>query len=302
MWLRNQVHLIRLSSGGTELICEGLFSHPNEIWDLASCPFDPRIFSTVYSSGETYGAAVWQILELYGKLSSPQLESVASLDAHTCRIRSVLWWKTGRHDKLVSIDEQNLVLWSLDTSKLTAQVQSKESAGMHHNLSGGAWDPYDFNNVSLTCDSSVQLWDLRTMKKTDSIEHAYSRNVDIDTKKRYMLKVEVSSCRSSCAFTLTAGIDSAVNLWLASLPSNDGSASDSLVESPAKAIKQLLHSYNDYEDGVYSELSDLIHLPTLCSSVAEPTMICFVQVLLGVIVNHEYLLRCLMMEVWLWNQ
>ncbi|KAK7846135.1 wd repeat-containing protein dwa2 [Quercus suber] len=47
----NEVHLIRVSSGGTELICEGLFSHPNEIWDLASCPFDQRIFSTVYSSG-----------------------------------------------------------------------------------------------------------------------------------------------------------------------------------------------------------------------------------------------------------
>lgn len=45
------MHLLRLSSGGTELICEGLFSHPNEIWDLASCPFDQRIFSTVYSSG-----------------------------------------------------------------------------------------------------------------------------------------------------------------------------------------------------------------------------------------------------------
>lgn len=44
--------MIRLSSAGTELICEGLFSHPNEIWDLASCPFDQRIFSTVFSSGK----------------------------------------------------------------------------------------------------------------------------------------------------------------------------------------------------------------------------------------------------------
>lgn len=46
-----QVHLIRLSANGTELFCEGLFSHPNEIWDLVSCPFDQRIFSTVYSNG-----------------------------------------------------------------------------------------------------------------------------------------------------------------------------------------------------------------------------------------------------------
>lgn len=47
-----QVHLIRLSSDDNELICEGLFSHPDEIWDLASCPFDQRIFSTVFSSGK----------------------------------------------------------------------------------------------------------------------------------------------------------------------------------------------------------------------------------------------------------
>lgn len=38
-------------------------------------------------------------------------------------IDSVLWWPTGRHDKLVSIDEQNLCLWSLDASKKTAQVR-----------------------------------------------------------------------------------------------------------------------------------------------------------------------------------
>ena len=50
-FLSKKVHLLRLSSGGSELICEGLFSHPNEIWDLASCPFDQRIFSTVFSTG-----------------------------------------------------------------------------------------------------------------------------------------------------------------------------------------------------------------------------------------------------------
>lgn len=47
-----KVHLLRLSSGGSELVCEGLFSHPDEIWDLASCPFDQRIFSTVFSTGK----------------------------------------------------------------------------------------------------------------------------------------------------------------------------------------------------------------------------------------------------------
>ncbi|GFP86943.1 WD repeat-containing protein dwa2 [Phtheirospermum japonicum] len=262
----NEVHLIRLSSGGNELAIVKQNAEPLSV--------------TFYISkhGEMYGAAVWQIPELYGQLSSPQLESVASLDGHTSKIRCVIWWPTGRHDKLVSIDEQNLFLWNLDTSKKTAQVQSQESAGVLHYLSGGAWDPHDFNNVSLTCDSSVQLWDLRTMKKTDSIERAHVRNVDYDMKKRYMLvtaeddsgihiwdlrklKFPVADLPGHSHWTwtvkcnpkyegliLSAGTDSAVNLWLAS---PDDPASDRVVESKTRTIEPLLNSYNDYEDSVY---------------------------------------------------
>ena len=36
---------------------------------------------------------------------------------------STLWWPSGRYDKLISIDEQNLFLWSLDSSRKTAQVR-----------------------------------------------------------------------------------------------------------------------------------------------------------------------------------
>ncbi|KAL3505478.1 hypothetical protein ACH5RR_035319 [Cinchona calisaya] len=74
------------------------------------------------SSGESYGAAIWQIPELYGQMNSPQLEQIAALDGHDSKIKSALWWPTGRHDKLVSIDEQNLFLWNLHTSKKSAQV------------------------------------------------------------------------------------------------------------------------------------------------------------------------------------
>ena len=37
--------------------------------------------------GETYGAAIWQIPELYGELNSPQLERITSLDAHAGKIK-----------------------------------------------------------------------------------------------------------------------------------------------------------------------------------------------------------------------
>lgn len=276
----NEVHLIRLNSDGTELFCEGLFSHPNEIWDLASCPFDQRIFSTVFSSGESQGAAVWQMPELYGQLNSPQLERIASLDGHDSKIKCVLWWPTGKHDKLASVDEQNLVIWNLDTAKKTAQVQSQESAGVLHYLSGGAWDPHDVNSIALTCDSSIQFWDIRTMKKTNVIEHAHAHNVDYDFQKKHILvTAEAESgihiwdlrklnfpllelpghahwtCAVKCnpeygSLILSGGTDSAVYLWFAA-PHSDDLSSDSALESPTRKTDLLLNSYSDYEDSVY---------------------------------------------------
>lgn len=77
---------------------------------------------------------------------------------------SVLWCPSGKSDKLISMDEQNLVLWSLDSSKKIAEVVSKETAGMRHSLSGGAWNPHDVNSMAATSESSIQFWDLRTMK------------------------------------------------------------------------------------------------------------------------------------------
>ncbi|XVF74125.1 hypothetical protein PTKIN_Ptkin13bG0035000 [Pterospermum kingtungense] len=277
----NEVHLIRLSSGGTELICEGLFSHPNEIWDLASCPFDQRIFSTVFSTGESYGAAIWQIPELYGQLNSPQLERIASLDGHVDKINCILWWPSGRHDKLISIDDENLFLWSLDCSKKASQVQSKASSGMLHYLSGGAWDPHDVNAVVTTCESSVQFWDLRTMKKANAIERAHIRNANYDAKKEHILvtaedesgihiwdlrklKIPVKELPGHAHWTwavmcnpeydgliLSAGTDSTVNLWLSPTSAIDEATSESIAEPSTHLADPLLNSYSDYEDSVY---------------------------------------------------
>ncbi|KAG4147963.1 hypothetical protein ERO13_D05G256300v2 [Gossypium hirsutum] len=290
----NEVHLIRLSSGGTELICEGLFSHPNEIWDLASCPFDQRIFSTVFSTGESYGAAIWQIPELYGQLNSPQLERIASLDAHVAKINCVLWWPSGGHDKLLSIDDENIFLWTLDCSKKAAQVQSKESSGMLHYLSGGAWDPHDMNAVATTCESSVQFWDLRTMKKTNAIERAHIRNANYDMKKSHIL--------------VTAEDESGIHIWDLRKP-----------KSPAKELPGHTHwtwavTCNPEYDGLILSAGtdstvNLWQAPTSAEDKATserpthcliPTVIMktVYMALLGVLVSLGYLLLYRMMAGW----
>ncbi|RVW50904.1 WD repeat-containing protein DWA2 [Vitis vinifera] len=49
----------------------------------------------------------------------------------------------------------------------------------------------------------------------------------------------------------SAGTDSSVNLWLASMSSNDDLTSESPIESPTRQVDPLLNSYSDYEDSVY---------------------------------------------------
>ncbi|CAN6485202.1 unnamed protein product [Victoria cruziana] len=277
----NEIHLIRISPSGTELTCKGIFSHPNEIWHLASCPFDPRTLSTVFDSGGAYGAAVWQIPDDFASSSSPQLEQTASLDAHSCEIRSVLWWPSGKHDKLVSIDKENLFLWSLDSSTKSAKVQSQESVGMLHYLTGGAWDPHNQNAVAVTCESSSQCWDLRSMKRTLTLDHAYARAVDYNPKKQHILvtaeyesgirvwdirmpNVPIRELPGHAHWTwsiqhnpehheliLSSGTDSTVNLWFASVDGMNDATYERMPESPSQKVVPLICSFSDYEDCVY---------------------------------------------------
>lgn len=57
-------------------------------------------------------------------------------------------------------------------------MQAKESAGLLHSLSGGAWDPHDYNAIALTCDSSVQFWDLRSMKYANFMHISHCPMID----------------------------------------------------------------------------------------------------------------------------
>ncbi|KAK6939251.1 hypothetical protein RJ641_028782, partial [Dillenia turbinata] len=105
-WLWSQV------SGQMHFRCEG--RHGSHLF------LDWNSQSQGRKRGKTYGAAIWQIPKLYSQLNSPQLEWIASLDARTCKT-NVLWWLSGRQDKLISIDEENLLLWSLDSTRKAAQ-------------------------------------------------------------------------------------------------------------------------------------------------------------------------------------
>ncbi|KAG0484294.1 hypothetical protein HPP92_008373 [Vanilla planifolia] len=212
------------------------------------------------------------------------------------KVKCVLWWPRGRHDKVISIDEGNIILWNIDSSSKTAKVISKESVGMLHRLSGGSWDPHSRHIVSTICDSSLQCWDLRTMKKSTSIENAHFRDMDYNPKKQHIIVtaedgsgVHVWDLRKPsfplsdlpghvhwtwavrynpeyAELILSAGTDSSVNLLALTTGSND-SSHESVVDYEVLPVDTFLHSYGDYEDSVYG-IAWSFREPTIFASLS----------------------------------
>lgn len=55
-------------------------------------------------------------------LSFCRLHLFPSLTQSVTFFCSVIWWPSGKLDKLISIDQENIFLWNLDCSKKVAQV------------------------------------------------------------------------------------------------------------------------------------------------------------------------------------
>ncbi|KAK1606971.1 hypothetical protein QYE76_030644 [Lolium multiflorum] len=164
------------------------------------------------------------------------------------------------------------------------------------NLRGGAWDPHNHNSIAAITDSSLHFWDLRSMKRSNAIEHAHIRDVDYNPKKQNiiataedefgirlwdlrMLKHPLKDLPGHSHWTwaarhnpeydeliLSAGTDSAVNLWLAKV-GTDESGLESPSGSPNSQEEPLLNSYTDYEDSIYG-IAWSSHDPSLFASLS----------------------------------
>lgn len=65
--------------------------------------------------------------------------TIECADPCSIHLNSVLWWPSGKHDKLVSIDKENLFLWSLDSSTKSAKVRLGPSSTQLQSVSNALW-------------------------------------------------------------------------------------------------------------------------------------------------------------------
>eukprot|EP00743_Colponemidia_sp_Colp-15_P002149 GILK01002331.1.p1 GENE.GILK01002331.1~~GILK01002331.1.p1 ORF type:complete len:364 (+),score=57.69 GILK01002331.1:43-1092(+) len=278
----NEVHLIEYQEDNHEIVCEGVYRHPNEIWSITACPSDPKLLFTTFNAGAEYKAKLWRIPE---QGDGAALVELAELEGHTGTPRCVLWEPNGEADQVVSVDENILRLWQLDAGNTSAKETGTISVGDLQRLTTACWDPHHQKQIATVSDVALKGWDLRSMKSTHTVETASGqsiRDVDYNPNKPYHLVTGGDDCkirfwdfrkpskplkvmsghshwvwnvkynRFHDQLVLSSSTDSFVNLWRVVSISSAPLAMEAEALKDTKDGDILIKTFEEHEDSVYS--------------------------------------------------
>eukprot|EP00899_Mesostigma_viride_P029513 jgi/Mesvir1/9747/Mv12210-RA.1 len=208
----NELHLVEYKSERDEIVCVGLYSHKHEVWDIAPSTFDPALVTTVYNDAGTFGAAVWRLPmdNVAARDTGGTLTKVVSLTRPEEEgggggggvIKCSLWHPRGDRNSVLTVEESHLRKWSLAEGREEASSAGGGAGGGSledlQRMSCGRWDTHDVNSVATASETSVSLWDLRTMTRRTAIANAHVmqvRDVDFNPKREHMLLTCGDDCR-----------------------------------------------------------------------------------------------------------
>ncbi|CAI8006312.1 EARP and GARP complex-interacting protein 1 [Geodia barretti] len=153
------------------------FPHPaGEVWDIASCPGDSCLVSTVFSKvgGEDCqgGVGVWRMEgEGEGEGEGGTLQEVCLL-THDGVPKCSVWSPTSSRRQLATVDDKTATLWTLEQA--SASVQSTvqlDGKGRSHGYCSSCWNPHhNHSQLLVSCDSALHCWDLRSQQMAFSLD------------------------------------------------------------------------------------------------------------------------------------
>ncbi|XP_031553898.1 EARP and GARP complex-interacting protein 1-like [Actinia tenebrosa] len=216
----NQVHLIDFDDE-SNIINKNVFMHSvGEIWSINSSPVDKNILSTCYNkvsdNKAEIKAGIWRIPPVDETEPPPPdspglshssgggytrpLQLVCELDNQNENMKSVLWNPSGNGSQVISVSEQHLNLWDINTS--TAILESVDSANLvgkgQPKFTTGRWNPHHGGSqLATTNDTTIRGWDSRTLRQVYMIENAHGqlvRDIDFNPNKQYYMV----SCGDDC--------------------------------------------------------------------------------------------------------
>ncbi|KAI8342753.1 WD40-repeat-containing domain protein [Chlamydoabsidia padenii] len=201
---RNNVICLLEYDDDTSSISPTLFDHPDEVWDVVSCPFDEQLLLTTHSpaSIRTKGKKVTLWKQHIQQDNIGTLEALVELEHPANRTL----WNAKETSRILSLDSKWLHLSTLDESNaktsLSIDTSSLFDPSSLQQLQNAVWNPHDAEQVVTVGDQCVAGWDLRSAKTTFKKNNAHAstiRAVDYNTNKPHHI--------------VTGGDDAQVNLW-----------------------------------------------------------------------------------------
>lgn len=137
-----KVHVLHLGENSSELVCQGLYSHRDEIWDIAACPYNKSLFTTVYSSGRHAGN--WCGDWVDRRFSLDFVLCIVVYDGGVSFCPIIFWFRSGNHLSRLSMKAQlfahgPVMKMSKSVCVLTISVCSRATMIVENMVSMFAW-------------------------------------------------------------------------------------------------------------------------------------------------------------------
>ncbi|KAJ8662418.1 hypothetical protein O0I10_002112 [Lichtheimia ornata] len=190
----NVVCLLEFDEDKSEIIPTS-FSHPDEVWDICTCPTDEALFFTSHSpvGGDPANkkATLWK-----QQHQNETLEEQLTLDH--AGISRVFWDKDV--SKIMAINASNVFISSIRDN--VADTTLSIHASHDNTLQNAAWNPHDPESIITTAGTCLAGWDLRSNKQT------FARN---DAHKSTIRAVDCNANKPH--HVATGGDDAQVRIW-----------------------------------------------------------------------------------------
>ena len=219
----NELHVIEFNEDTNEVWCQNVFTHPQEVWHLATCPAPEHteLVITTSSTGGELRAKLWQ---LDGVADAPPPDTLAIGGAAPAappaaaphellqlgsgvplREHLGVLWNAVLPEQVVSLTTKRLSLYTLahgSRASTAAESASAPSPLEGSAFSCGRWDPHHAHSLGVGCGGSIVSIDTRSMKPAHTVSGAHTqrvRGVDYNPNKPYVV--------------LSCGDDYAIKFW-----------------------------------------------------------------------------------------
>ncbi|KAI9472387.1 MAG: WD40-repeat-containing domain protein [Benjaminiella poitrasii] len=194
-----------------------MYSHPEEVWNITSCPRDEDLFFTCHSPVSSNPmkrkATLWRKPVIDDSINEANrndqryaLDPIVTLDNEG--IKKVLWNPLEQNKQIIFIDTNRVYLSSLHDSLcesiLTIDVSpiwTDSNSPSLRQLQSAVWNPHQ-PEIATVGGQSLSGWDLRSGKSSFHQSEAHKstvRAVDYNPNKPYCI--------------VTGGDDAVVSIW-----------------------------------------------------------------------------------------